>query len=132
MLAVLAQIAAVGVDHGGRVVINAWHLLFVHRNHHHHAMLGRNFLHQTDGRAVGDALGQFVPPGILLRTKIGAVKKLLQAENLRLLAGGLIDQFQVLVDHRLSDLRERAFGGKRVAGLNQGTANIAGHETLQS
>ena len=80
-------------------------------------MLRRNLLHEPRGRAVGHALRQFVPARVLFRTKIRPVEKLLQAEDLRLLARGLLDQLQVLVDHGFSDLREGTLGAERVAGL---------------
>src|ERR687898_2117691 len=43
-LAVLAQVAAVGVDHGGRVVEHALLLALVHGQDHHHLGLGRDRL----------------------------------------------------------------------------------------
>ena len=80
--------------------------------------------------AVGHALGEFVPAGILLGAKIRSVKKFLQAEDLRFLFRGLLDQLQVLVDHGLPDLRQRTIGAERIAGLNQTAADIAGHGDL--
>src|SRR5256885_5452267 len=130
MLAVFSEIAAVGIDDGGGVEINSRHLLFVNGDYDHHAMLLRDLLHEARGRSVRNALSQFVPARVLLRAKIRSVEELLQAENLRLFFRRLVDQLQVLVDHRLADLAEGAIGAKRVAGLNQGAANIAGHGVL--
>ena len=74
MIARLAQIASVGVNHGGGVVINAGHLHFVHGNDQDHLKFFREFLHQGDGGAVGDVLGELIPASFLLRAKIRAVK----------------------------------------------------------
>src|SRR5579863_1466341 len=127
VLAILAQIAPVSVDHRRGVEINSGHLFFVNRNHNHHAMFSCDFLHHAYRRAIGNALGEFVPARILFRTKIRAVEKLLQAQDLCFLSRCLFDQLQVLVDHRLSDLWKRTLGAERIAGLNQGTAHVSRH-----
>ena len=127
MLAIFAEIFSVGVDDGGGVEVDAGHLLFVDRDDDHHVVLLGDLLHQLGGGAVGDALGQFVPAGVLLGAEIRAVEKFLQAEDLRFLLRGLLDQLEVLVDHGLANLRQRTIGGNGVAGLNQGAADIAGH-----
>src|SRR5580658_4919057 len=57
VLAVFSQIAAVGIDHGGGVEIHPRHLLFVNRNHDHHAMFRRELLHQAHRRTIRDSLG---------------------------------------------------------------------------
>ena len=129
MLAVFAEIAAIGVDHRGGVEINAGHLLLVNRDHNDHAMFRGEFLHHAHRRTIGHALRQFVPTRILLRAEVRAVEKFLQAQDLRFLSRRLFDQLEVLVDHRLSDLGKRAIGAERIAGLNQGTAHNSRHET---
>src|SRR6266700_6161743 len=79
MLAVLAEIAAVGVDDRGRVEVDPGHLLFVDRDDNHHVMLCCNLLHQLRGRPVGYAFGHVIPTRVLLRAEIRSVKKFLQA-----------------------------------------------------
>ena len=74
VLAIFAQITSVGVDHRSGVVINAGHFDFVDGNNKNHLIFFRELLHQGDGGAVGDALGEFIPAGLLLRTKIRTVK----------------------------------------------------------
>ena len=119
VLAIFSQITAVGIDHRGGIEINSRHLLFVNRNHDHHAMLRGELLHHAHRRAIRHPLGQFIPARILLRAKIRAVEKFLQAQDLRFLSRRLFDQLQVLVDHRLPDLGEGALCAERIAGLNQ-------------
>src|SRR5258708_1164151 len=127
MLAIFPQISSVGIDHRGSVEVNARHLLFINGDDNHHAMLRSNLLHEPDSRPIGHALGQFVPASILLGAKVRAVEKLLQAEDLGLLLGGLLDQLDVLIDHRFSDLSQGAIGAESVAGLNQGTTDNPRH-----
>src|SRR5580692_2011120 len=43
MLAILPEITAIGVDHGGSIEVNAGHLFFVDRNYDRHAMLEASF-----------------------------------------------------------------------------------------
>src|SRR5450755_2214717 len=45
MLAILAKIGAIRIDNGGRIEIEARHLLFIYRNDNDHAMFGRDLLH---------------------------------------------------------------------------------------
>src|SRR5450631_4040000 len=91
MLAIFAKIAAVGVDDSGGVEIHSRHLFFVNRNHNHHAVFGRDLLHETYRGTIRYPFGEFVPARILLRTKIGPIEKFLQAKDLRFLARGLLD-----------------------------------------
>src|SRR5215471_17176487 len=132
VLAVFAQIAAVGVDDCRRVEVHTGHVLFVNRNNHHHFVLRRNLLHESNRRPFGNRFGQLVPAFILLCAEIRTIEKFLQAQDLRFLASSLFDQLKVLVDHRLPDLRERAVGVERVCGLNQGAADIARHKSSNS
>src|SRR5579871_6086428 len=127
MLAIFSEVAPVGIDYRGSVEIHARHMFFVNGNDHDHFVFGCDFLHQLGRWAVGYALGQFIPASILFRAKIRSIEKFLQTENLRFLSRGLLDQLHVFVDHRLPDLLEGALGAKRVAGLNQGATDIAGH-----
>src|ERR1051326_2341131 len=132
VLAILAEIAPVRVDHCSGIEVHARHMLLIHWNDDHHLVPGRDLLHEVRRWTIGHLLGQFIPAGILLRAKIWTVEKFLQAQDLRLLAHGLVDQFHVLVDHRLPDLRKRALGAERVTGLNQGAADNAGHGSSKS
>jgi len=91
-------------------------------------MFRGELLHHTHRRSIRHSLCHFIPSRILLGAKIRAVEKLLQTENLRFFLRGLFDQFQVLVDHRLSDLGQRTFGAELVLSLYQGTAHNSRHE----
>ena len=64
-------------------------------------VLAREILHEPDGGAVGDGLGEVVPAGVLLGAEVGAVEDLLQADDLGAGFGGLLDVGDVLVDHGL-------------------------------
>src|ERR1017187_7423613 len=64
--------------------------------------------------------------------EINAVEEFLQTKDLRFFPRRLFDQFQVLVDHRFSDLGKGALRAERIAGLNQGTAHNSRHETRTS
>src|SRR5579862_9376233 len=130
VLAIFAKIPAVGVDYRSCIEIHARHLFFVDGNHNHHAMFRGDFLHQLSRRPVGHALREFVPTCVLLRTKIRPEEKFLQAKDLCLFLSRLLDQLEMLVDHRLPDLRKWTFGANRVTGLDQGAADIAGHGDL--
>src|SRR6202158_2156061 len=79
VLAVFAEVAAVGVDDRGGVEVDASQLDLVDRAAEHHLVLLRELLHQRDRGAVRDALGQLVPASLLFGAKVGAVEKLLQA-----------------------------------------------------
>jgi hypothetical protein len=125
-LAVFAEVAAVGVDHRGGVVVDAGHRLFVDRDDDHHLVLLRELLHQFDGRAVGDALGRGVPFGILAGTEIGLGKNLLEAQDLHALTARLLDQRDVGVEHRLPDFFRGFLGRRLQRHLDQAAAHL-GH-----
>ena len=55
-LAIFAEVLAVGVDHGGGVVVHAGHGFLVDRHDHDHAVLLRVLLHEPRRVAVGHAL----------------------------------------------------------------------------
>src|SRR3546814_6049093 len=69
-LAVLAEVAAVGVDDRAGVVVDAGDVLLVDRHHDDHRVLLRVVLHEADGGAVGDLLGSGIPLGVLARTEV--------------------------------------------------------------
>ncbi len=123
MLAIFPQVASVGIDHGGGVEVEPGHLLLVHRNDDGHVVPGGKLLHQADRGTVGDRLRQFIPAGILLGAEVGAVKQLLQTQNLDLLPGRLLDHLHMLPDHGFADLGQRVLGAQDIARLNQATAN---------
>src|SRR5579863_5326985 len=77
VLAILAEIAAIGVDDGGRIEIDTRHVFFVDGNDDHHLVFGGDFLHELRGGAIGNALDKFVPAGVLFRAKVRAVEELL-------------------------------------------------------
>ena len=99
-LAVLAQVGAVGVQHGGGVIEHPGHLLFVYRHDHDHAMFPGQFLHQPHRRAAGRLLRQLPPPVVLLGGEVGAVEQLLQAQYFDAPVGGFLDERDVLVEHK--------------------------------
>src|SRR6266436_4619204 len=130
VLAIFAEVAAVGVDHGGGVEVEAGHLDFVDGDDQHHLVLLRELLHLGDSGAGGDFLGGLVPTGLLFGAKIRAVEKFLEAEDPHFLLGRVSDQVFVLGDHFFLDVSERIlFRGPLTLGLNQTTANHAGHAT---
>jgi hypothetical protein len=98
-LAVLAEVAPVGVDDRGRVVEDAGLLLLVHRQHHHHAQLGGERLEALGGRP-RDRLGVRVVLLVLDLAEVRAVEELLEADHLRALGGGLAGVLLVSLDHR--------------------------------
>src|ERR1039458_1840586 len=59
-LAVLAEERAVVVDDGGGVVIDALLFHFVNGNDEGNVQFARQILHQPDGRAIGNGLGEIV------------------------------------------------------------------------
>ena len=109
VLAVFAQIASVGVDDCGGVVINAGHFHFVDRDNQNHLIFFREFLHQGDGGAVGNALGQFIPAGLLLGTEIRAVEKFLEAQDLYFFLSRGGNETLVLGDHFLFYVGKQIF-----------------------
>src|SRR6266849_7634020 len=127
VLAIFTEILAIGINDSRRVVVEAGHLHFIYRDDHHHVVFRCNLLHQLDRRAVRYTLSQSVPACILLGTEIWTIKDFLQTKDLNLLPGCLINQLQVLVEHGLLDFFERILRTKRIAGLDQPTADGSGH-----
>src|SRR6266478_3708925 len=132
VLAIFAEIAAVGVDHRGGIVVHAGHFHFVDGHDEHHLVFLRQLLHARDRGAVGDALGQLVPAGLLFGAKVGAIEKFLEAEDLHFLLGSVGDQPFVLGDHFLFDVIElHLFRRPFTAHLKQAAAHIERHRHLQ-
>jgi len=127
MLAILAQIAAVGIDYRSGVVVDAGGLFLVDRHHDHHPVPARQLLHQLDGGAVGNALGGLVPARILLGAKIRAGEDFLHAQNLHALGGGLFDQRQGLVDVGFADDGDRFIRRTGHRGLDQSALDDSRH-----
>ncbi len=124
VLAVLAEVAAVGVDHGRGVVVDPGLLLLVHGHHHDEVQLPGERLHPDDGRAVGDGLGPAVVLRLLDLTEVRRVEHLLESDHLRALGGGLSGVPLMEADH-----------GLLVAGplrLDEGRADGSGHGYLRN
>ena len=100
-LAVLAQVAPVGVDHRGGVVVDARVLFLVHRRDDHDAVLPRHVLQQLGGRPVRDRLGVGVVVGVLHLAEVRPVEELLEAHHLRAVRGRRLDVVHRRRDHRI-------------------------------
>src|SRR5262249_35557711 len=79
-------------------------------------------------RRAGHRLGGVVPALVLARAEVRAVEDLLQAEDLHALLAGLVDQRQVLLEHRGLDLGH----GLRlvvdgITGLDEARDDLARH-----
>src|SRR5206468_4938171 len=107
VLAVFAEVTAVGVDDRGSVEVNAGHFHFVNGDDEDHLVLFGEFLHQRDGGSIGDAFGQFVPASLLLGAKVRAIEEFLQAEDLHFFLGGVGDQALRSEEHT-SELQSRS------------------------
>src|SRR5947209_20123083 len=46
VLPILSQVRSIGVDDGRSIEVQTRHLLFIHRDHYHHFLLGGQLLHQ--------------------------------------------------------------------------------------
>src|SRR6266566_4269306 len=86
-LAVLAEVAAVGVEHGRGVVEHPGLLLLVHGQDRDHVELAGQRGEPLGGRP-GHRLGQRVPVGVLHLAEVRPVEQLLEADRLRALRGG--------------------------------------------
>src|SRR2546430_17493871 len=82
------------------------HFHFVDWHDKRHLIFFRKFLHERDGGAFGDALGELVPASFLFGAKIRTIKKLLEAEDSYFFLGGGGDEVLVLEIGRAS-CRER-------------------------
>ena len=131
VLAVLAEVRAVGVDHGGGVVVHAVHLALVDRHDDRHAVLLREVLDQARRRAVGHGLGEVVPACRLLGAEVRPVEQLLEAEDLHLLARRFLDEAEDLRKLRVVDLVQRGRAAVEIeARLHETGTNDAGHGEL--
>ena len=101
VLAVLAEVGAVGVNHGGRVVEESRHLPLVHREHHHHAEFFGQCLEALGCRTVWDRLCVVVVLDVLNLTEIWSVEQLLEADDLGAVSCGLSSIFLMQLDHGL-------------------------------
>ena len=127
VLAVLAQVGAVGVDDGSGVVVNAGHFDFVDRDDDDHVVLLGVFAHQLGGGTVRDLLGQVVPLGILRRAEVGAGEDFLEAQHLDAFFTGFFDVGDVGVDHRLAVFFAACLGGGFVCELDDCCSYCACH-----
>src|SRR5487761_276224 len=100
VLAVLAQVAAVGVDHRGGVVVDAGLLLLVNRHHQHHPGGPGERDHPLDRPALRYLLRQPVVLGVLDLAEIRSGEDLLKAQHLRPLASRPLRSARRVVDHR--------------------------------
>src|SRR5207237_2685496 len=128
VLAIFAQVGAIGVEHRSSVEVKPRHLLLVDGDDHNHAMLSSKLLHLANDGTIGNGLGEFVPAGVLFGTKIWPVEQLLQAENLDFLLCGLRDQFDVLFEHGTLYLVERMRRIEHIARLDETTADDSSHK----
>ncbi len=120
-LSVLAEVAPVGVDDRGRVVVDSGGglVLLVHRRDDDHAGLLGEILHALRRRPVGDQFRVAVVLRILHLAEVGPVEELLEEHHLGALRRRVVGVALVLLDHRFL-----------VAGpgrLEQGAANDARH-----
>src|SRR5262245_8164803 len=131
-LAILAEIAAVGVEERRGVLVHAGLLALVDRDHHRHLVLPRD-RHQLLHRRAGHRLGGVVPPPILARAEVRAIEDLLQTQDLDTLLAGVVDHRQVFLEHRRLDIGDAArFIVDRIGGLDQAADDITGHVDIPS
>jgi hypothetical protein len=122
LLAVLAEVGAVLLDDGGRVVEEAVVLLLEDRDHDDHLGLLGEVLHEPRRRAVGDRLGVLEMLVLLHRAEVRPVEQLLEAHHLGTLLGSLAGVVGILFDHRVLVTRP--------LGLDDGGPNDVGHGCL--
>src|SRR6202035_535892 len=114
VLAVLAEVRPVGVDHRGRVVEKARLLDLVHRQDHDHVELGRE-LREALGDRAGHRLGVLVELRLLHLAEVRSVEELLEADHPGALRGGQPGLLLVVSDH--------AFLVARPDGLHEGRSH---------
>lgn len=122
MLAVLAEVGAVGVDHRRGVVVEAGLLDLEDRHDDDHARLAGQIPHAPDRRPVRDGFRPAVVLGLLDLAEVGGVEHLLEADDPRALPGGLASVFLVFGDH--------GFGVAGPGRLDECGAYDVGHELL--
>src|ERR1051325_3762270 len=132
ILAIFAEVRAVGVDHGGGVVVDAGRLLLIDRHHDDHVEAARVLLHQLRRRPVGDLLDRVVPARVLLGAEVRPGEDLLEADDLHTFLCSLLDVLQRALGLRFADLVDRLARIDRECGLNQTCFDDAGHGCLLS
>src|ERR1035437_5136485 len=100
VLAVLAQIRAVGVDDERGVVEDALLFDLVDRHDEDHTGFARELAHHL-ARWTRDGLGVREARRVLHLTEVRTVEQLLETEDLSALTGGLAGEGHVGLDHRL-------------------------------
>src|SRR5437773_4611779 len=127
VLAILAEIGPVSIDYGSGVVVDAGNLFFVDWDDDYHAVLLRRFLHQLDGRPVGNFFDGFVPAHLLLSAKVRRRKYFLHAQDLHALFGRVFDHRQMLFNVQALDLFNGRVSRPGVLRLNQSAFNYSWH-----
>ena len=127
VLSVLAEVGAVGVEHGRGVVIDARHVALVDRDDHRHVEFLGVLGHQLGGRA-GAGFGRVVPLRILARAEVGTVEDLLQSEDLAAALSRFLDQGEVFLEASCLDFFDVPRRVERCGSLNQADLYVASHE----
>jgi hypothetical protein len=130
VLPVLAEVAAVGVDDGGGVVVDAVHLALVDGQHDRHAVLLGEVLELLVVGPSGTRLGEVVPLGRLLGAEVGAVEQLLEAEDLHALLRGLLGEAHRLLDLGVVDGFEAGGAVELETGLHEARLDDTRHEGI--
>ena len=130
VLAVLAEIGAVGVDDRGGVVVDARHRALVDRDDHRHLVLAGVGDQLLDG-GTRDGLGEGVPLLVLAGAEVRAIEDLLEPEDLDTGFACLVDVGQVLLEHRVGDFLHGSVGVVDGVGeLDQSALDHACHQFL--
>jgi hypothetical protein len=90
-------------------------------------VLLRDFLHEFDGRAIGNFLDRFIPARLLFGAEIRRGENFLHAKNLHALFGGVFDEPQVFLDIGALDLFDGRVGRRGVRRLDESAFNCAWH-----
>src|SRR5215216_1170054 len=130
VLAILAEVLAIRVDHRGGVVIDPGEFLFIDRHDDDHAVFLSDFLHQPHGWTIRNTLDRFIPARLLFGAEVRSREDLLHAEYLHALLRGLLDEVQVLLDVEAFDLLDRQVGRRCIRTLNKCAFNRAWHEVI--
>src|SRR5713101_6568848 len=117
-LAIQPEQGTVGVDHCGRVVIDARRAFLEKRSNDHHLELARQ-LRKSLGRRAGDQLGERKKLGVLFAAKILRPEQFLQANDLGAAPGCLANT--------PLGLGQVFVGSERTAHLRQTDAEFLGH-----
>ena len=90
-LAVFAQVGAIGIDHGRRIVVNTSHLFFIDRYNDDHVVFIGILLHQPGGMPIRDRFSCPIPAVVLAGTEVRLRKNLLETQNLHARRPRLVD-----------------------------------------